>query len=380
MSFIPLRSVKTIDPDHWALKKMKYKIIQSVIFPSLIIISCTGIFSCSYFRPRVLCEVPLQYLNEAPVIEVMINEQGPFRFIVDTGSNLPLCLVRSDLVEQLKLAVNTEAESVAIHSQLGQEPLVVPVFAPVTISIGQLSISNVSLVTHPSDSIMNHNLFKNRVAGLIGIGIFEDLVIAFDFIEQEFRIGSSPKIIGLVSNEKVKTIILPTRGNQSQRAGVQINAGGLDMPALLDTGSVFSLGLPMTYRKQLSIAAEESHGSSLTFGGEMLYISSKLNGDLIIGRHTISNPNVKFSDTGKLYANIGFEILKEFRVIGFDYANNQIYLGAVDAPTSSEITRLAGIDLSIKKTSPINCRTTTPLYGEQRPILKATFMSTESEL
>ena len=105
---------------------------------------------------------------------------------------------------------------------------------------------------------------------------------------------------------------------------------GLDMPALLDTGSVFSLGLPMTYRKQLSIAAEESHGSKIIFGGRMLHISSKLNGDLIIGFRTISNSNVNFSDRENLNANIGFEILKDFRVIGFDYINNQIYLGLKD--------------------------------------------------
>ena len=308
---------------------MKHKIIQSVIFLALTIISCTGIFSCSYFRPRVLCEVPFQYLNEAPVIEVMINKQGPFRFMVDTGADFPIYFVRSDLVEQLKLAVITEAESVTIHSQLGQDPLVVSVFDPVTISIGKLSISNVSFVKHSDDSILNQELFRKGVAGVIGMGLFKDLVVAFDFVEQEFRIGSSPKIVGLVSNEKVETIFLPTK-SPNRRVGVQINAGGLDMPALLDTGSVFSLGLPMTYRKQLSIAAEESHGSKIVFGGRMLHISSKLNGDLIIGFRTISNSNVNFSDRENLNANIGFEILKDFRVIGFDYINNQIYLGLKD--------------------------------------------------
>ncbi len=108
---------------------------------------------------------------------------------------------------------------------------------------------------------------------------------------------------------------------------MQINAGGLDIPALLDTGSIFGLGLPMTYRNELSMPAEESPSVSLTIGGKMTAIRSTLDGDLIIGRHTISNPTVRFTDTGNLYASIGINILKEFRVIGFDYANNQIYLG-----------------------------------------------------
>lgn len=303
---------------------MKYITIQLIIFSMLAIITCIGITACSAWRPFV-CKAPLHYINEAPVVEVMINEQGPFTFIIDTGGSVGLCLARSGLIEQLKLEEQTESIPTSIHSQLEQDPLTFPVFGPATISIDQLSISNISFIK--LDDLMNHHLFHNGLDGIISTGVLANLnlVIVFDFVEQEFRVGRSAKTLGLVSAEKVATVFLSGK-DPNPLVGVTINAGGLDIPALLDTGSVFGLGLPMTYRSQLSIPTEETSIVSLTIGGKMTGIRSTLDGDLIIGRHTISNPTVRFTNTRNPYANIGSKILKEFHVIGFDYANNQIYL------------------------------------------------------
>jgi hypothetical protein len=304
---------------------MKYRIKQPVICALSIAVFCTLVVSCSS-RQAVICEVPLIRCNELLAIEVMINEKGPFKFMLDTGLNGSDCFLRADVIDQLNLGKDTTHKSVEVYHPASQHPIVCPRFGPGDISIGRLTISDIGFF-EDQETFLNRYMEKNNIDGIIGIGLFEalDLVIALDLSEQKFRIGRSAEKLGLISDDLIETVPLPSRSD-SNSIGVLINIGGHDIPALLDTGSEFGFMLPTSYQNQLKTTGENTRNSMKVFGGKLKSISSTLAEPLKIGHHTIHNTAIEFESTSDAYGSIGCKMLQEFRIIGFDFGKNTIYL------------------------------------------------------
>jgi len=256
----------------------------------------------------------------------MINEQGPFTFLLDTGVSASAYLLTTGMIEELSLERNVTAKPINIYHPADPTSIEFPLFGPAEVSIGRLTVSNIHFIETQNDSL-NRYLQKHDIAGIIGIGGFRELalIIALDLTNQKLRIGRSAETLGLVSHYRVETAPLPSQ-TDTGRVGVLINIGGHDIPALLDTGSVFGLGLSITFRNKLATTGADIRSSSMTLGGEMEFIESTLQGNLTLGTHVIPNPAVKFNKTSNQYATIGYDILKNFYIIGFDYGNNRIYL------------------------------------------------------
>jgi hypothetical protein len=121
--------------------------------------------------------------HNEPIVGVLINGQGPFPFILDTGST------HSSIVATLATALNAPiVAKAAVTSSLGQE--VQPVVSLATLAVGPVRSSEV-LATQVADDRLGN---KSEVRGVLGQDVLANLVYTLDFAAR--RIEWNPNLRG----------------------------------------------------------------------------------------------------------------------------------------------------------------------------------------
>jgi hypothetical protein len=121
--------------------------------------------------------------HNEPIVGVLINGQGPFPFIVDTGST------HSSIAASLAAVLNAPIVAKAtVTSSLGHE--IQPVVSLATLSVGPASADAV-LATQVQDDHLGN---KTEVRGVLGQDILGNLVYTLDFAAR--RIDWNPNLQG----------------------------------------------------------------------------------------------------------------------------------------------------------------------------------------
>ena len=179
--------------------------------------------------------VPLETLalssDQAMRMTVMVKVagQGPYSFLVDTGSERTA--ISRQLAVQLKLGSGVPAR---VHSVLGSETVA-------TVNIPQLGVGNRML------SVIDAPTFEAQhigAEGILGIDSLHAQRIIFDFKAQEMRIApSSFEYLGRLENE---TIVVRARSRKGRLVLTSVTLDGIKLDAIIDTGSQVSVGnLPL---------------------------------------------------------------------------------------------------------------------------------------
>jgi len=125
--------------------------------------------------------------HNEPIVGVLINGQGPFPFILDTGST------HSSIAASLSAALNAPIVAKAtVTSSLGQE--VQPVVSLATLAVGPASADEL-LATQVQDDRLGN---KSEVRGVLGQDVLGNLVYTLDFAAR--RIEWNPNLRGPVSH------------------------------------------------------------------------------------------------------------------------------------------------------------------------------------
>jgi hypothetical protein len=212
----------------------------------------------SFWLPPHGVDVPMYHANDhgdCPVVEVMVNGHGPYRFAVETGAGFSA--ISPDVVKAAGLSDNVIADS---------------------ISIGSAQLRHFAMTQEESP--------VKGLAGFLGLDAFQDLLLTVDFPHSRVRLerGTLP-----AANGRDVLPIYPTLGSL---IGFDIQVANKRVSALLDTQSDAIFNEPLGMVDTLAfvkppVVVGSANGPSI---GDNTGIEGRLKGDIRVGDLTFDRP------------------------------------------------------------------------------------------
>jgi len=254
-------------------------------------------------------EVPMQRQLHLPVVEAMVNGQGPFRFGLDTGASGALALDKR-LIEEIDFPSVGDIE---VYDGTGVGSRRTPVRRVDTLAIG-------GAVFHDLDAISgDYNrgpLGSEPIDGIIGIGLFWDLTLTLDYPADRVRISrealpepNGRNIFALDPDGAIPTI--------------PVRIGDQTYTAHLDARNMGALVIPSEVAATLAFADEPRViGQARTQVNTIEIKGATLDGPLWIGEFEFQNLTAVFADIFRTL-NVGSRIMGEF-TITLDGPNSRV--------------------------------------------------------
>ena len=167
-------------------------------------------------------------------VQVKVGGQGPYAFLVDTGSERTA--ISRQLAAELKLPIGAPTR---VHSVLGSETVA-------TVNIAQLGVGNrmMSVIDAPTFEAENIG-----AEGILGIDALRAQRIVFDFKSREMRIA--PGQVEERGQLEGDTIVVRARTRKGRLILTRARVDGIPVSVIIDTGAQVSVGnLPLMRQLQ----------------------------------------------------------------------------------------------------------------------------------
>lgn len=256
---------------------------------------------------------PLNLADGRPIVNVRINGQGPYPFILDTGAEGSI--VSESLAEDLKLEVLGDA-------RVGSPGAIQPVPGKY-LRIGQVELGNLLLSGMGAVSVDLSPMTKIFVGpgaprGVLSMKSWKGILVTLNYPAGviELRYGELPaaddlQIFQFSADDRLPVIVL--------------DVAGISVRVDVDSGAARGLVLPGSLASRLPLAGKPVEVESLrTVDGETTVLAAKLNGTMKLGRFAFENLDLNFTERAPI-GNIGYPILKRFSVT-LDWKNHRIRL------------------------------------------------------
>ncbi len=103
-----------------------------------------------------------------------------------------------------------------------------------------------------------------------------------------------------------------------------LNFGGLEVPAILDSGNDMAIILPLSYVDKLDLESDPvPSGYAVSAAGRQPILEARLKGCVTIGGTTVIRPQINFMAGGR--PNIGLPILRRMKVV-YDYGDSRSWI------------------------------------------------------
>jgi predicted aspartyl protease len=232
-----------------------------------------------------------------PYVMVMINDRGPFRFVIDTGTGTD-AMVTSELAESLSLP-NVGHANLSDPSGQGSKK------APIVV-IDSLRIAGVEF---KGVRALEHNFFAEagECDGLLGFTLFRDYLLTLDFPNRRVILAT-----GSLAPDGGKTV-LPFRSPDGVPIASLTVDGLAPVEAQLDSGGG-GLVLPDSMARRLKYDVDPvvyASGRSVVSCFQLK--AAKLASDVKIGRYTFTHPVVEIHPAFPL-VNFGSPPMQSFAI------------------------------------------------------------------
>lgn len=275
---------------------------------------------------------------------VMINGQGPFNFVIDTGSATTgvsdVLALELSLPERASLTVHGIAESV-VTTSVGIDRL----------SLRGLARRNLRCPVFPRDQL--------GADGLIGLDVLGRFRLNFDTVRRTARLsqiglqissGGLEAVSSRLSRHPVRTV----RGRYGQMIITNLQVNGRAVAAFIDSGAQYSIGNRALQRVMGTRRGEDTSARIRTvslFGvtGQSLRADVARVNDLRVGHHRLGPTTLLFADLhcfGTLGLSdrpallIGADLLGRFRRVEIDFADNAVSFEGVRPPSNHPLDGL----------------------------------------
>jgi hypothetical protein len=269
------------------------------------------LFACSAIAQDVnVAAAPMHMRGLMPVVEVKLNGQGPFAFMIDTGAGMQADIDPA-VAERLKLQLNGRAIN---GDPSGQNDREVATATIESLTIDKAEFRNVIAV------VRTQRITKDYpdVDGILGFALFTDYLLTLDYPAMQVRLarGTLPAANGMdVLNFELENRI-PI---------VELTIGRIHVPAHVDSGNfVAGFILPEEIVEQLQLqTAAITVGGARSVTNRIQLKQVQLRDTIRLGGYEYPRPTIAFpalSDT-----NLGFKVLRDF-VLTFDQKNRRFKL------------------------------------------------------
>jgi hypothetical protein len=268
-------------------------------------------FACSLAAQQIdIATAPMHMRGLMPVVEVKLNGQGPFAFMIDTGAGMQADIDPS-VAARLKLPLSGRAIN---GDPSGQNDREVATAMIESLTIGKAEFRNVTAVVRPQRITKDYP----EIDGILGFALFTDYLLTLDYPAMQVRLARGvlpPANGGDILNFEIENRI-PV---------IELAIGRIHVPAHIDSGNfVAGFILPEEIVEQLQLqSAAITVGGARSVTNRIQLKQVQLRDTIRLGRFEYPQPTIAFpalSDT-----NIGFNVLRDF-VITFDQKNRRMKL------------------------------------------------------
>ncbi len=252
-------------------------------------------------------------------VPVMVNGQGPFNFVIDTGADRTV--VSRELAERLALP---EGRKARLHAMGGSA------------NVRLVKVDKLQVSTNVATNIEAAALKKDNIGadGLLGIDSLKGQRIVIDFETNTMRIEPS-NIAEAVVPKNGEVIVVTARSRLGQLVLVDADANGQKVWVVVDTGSQNSVG-NSTLRKLLVRRRPGTQIKSVLMT-DVLGMKTPADYTIVdklrIGGIAMNGAAVAFADVHpfKLFALnrkpsmlLGIESLRSFRRVSVDFSSRKV--------------------------------------------------------
>ncbi len=158
-------------------------------------------------------------------VETMLNDQGPFRFVVDTGADRSvLC---DEVVKSLGLAGGDEMIVAGIARSLPA-----PSARLDRLQVGHVVMRDLALPVLPRRWL--------GCDGYLGLDVIDRQAVTFDFVNHRLTVAPSDMVIGWTT--VVDGNVVRTSGSNGRLSAVNCRVDGMRAHAFIDSGAEISIG------------------------------------------------------------------------------------------------------------------------------------------
>jgi predicted aspartyl protease len=255
-------------------------------------------------------------LADRLTVKVLVNGQGPFDFIVDTGADHTV--LSTELAARLGLPPGRQ---VMVHASSGAQ--LEPTVLLTTLTVGARQVSGVEAAILPRAGI--------GAAGMLGVDSVRDQAMIMDFRTHTLTVR--PIAPDLIDPQAIE---VGARNRYGQLILLDAYVNDLPVYVILDSGAEVTIA-NSTFRRRFV------DGATASDGHDPAQVLSVIGGDtpgqyatvpaLTLGDVTLENLPVVFSDlyTFRLFhlenrpaMLLGMNALRQFDVVSIDYRHRQV--------------------------------------------------------
>ena|GEM_PF-3197750 len=265
--------------------------------------------------------IPMDLSLNRPVIEIFINQSGPYQFIFDTGASGHI--IDQELAYRLDLKETRKVEIGAPDSDQKSSASQVVISE---MKVSNQSFTDISMVAMPLRNMI-------PVDGIISFKAFSDFLIDINYPDKKIILTQ-----GELSKDQENVIDLVP---DCEILTVPIKTDVLTWNAHLDTGAPFSFSFPFALKDRLKFKASPipMDAQSRTIGGTHQIWKAELDDRIKLADIIFDSPDIILSDRNNEYVNIGYPILKDLMVT-IDLRNELIQFLKTEAEdTDKEIVQ-----------------------------------------
>jgi len=278
---------------------------------------------------RKRLNIPFRMVRDMIIIQLSINEKGPFNFILDSGVGLML-ITDPKLVDSLNI---TNKRTLKI-SGLGEgEDYEAYITSSLKVDIPGLNSYDIAAAILKKDHFGLSNYAGMPIHGLLGYEFFNNLAVKIDFSDSTLTV-SKPKYISSLRKGTRIPIAIENRKPYIQAKITFPNGTKSTDKLILDLGAGHPLSLENIIAKhglpEKFIAANLGVGLTGPIEGFISRVK-----EIDLGKYKIKNVITSFPEDrprDKFFeprdGNLGIKILKRFTLI-IDYPDSAIYLKPV---------------------------------------------------
>lgn len=279
-----------------------------------------------------LIEVPVEIIGNLIVVETNADGDGPWRFLLDTGSSVTL--IDPSFAAGHSMAGQTAGTpEIRVRDANGAITTLPPIVVP-RLEFGEARFDRVRALLYDCSELSDH--LGRTIHGVIGFPLFRDTIFTLDYPGSRLLItpaGTPPLLPG-------STVEFDTA---SPLPLIPIEVADRTLLALVDSGSDGPLnlnpaGLPLTY------AVPPRPGATVNaLVSDRIQEVARIHSELRIGDYVMPQPVVDMTDE---LSSLGGEVLQHF-VLTFDQARGTVtFYRPSTAPIVSPVRRSAGLSFA----------------------------------